>query len=264
MKHDLMGIQSHVADLFLSQTEQHKNAVFSTKPDVLDKRIAVYRSNLQLIYASALRNVYPVIYQLVGDVFFSQLAALFEEKYPSQSGDLHEFGVDFPIFLEEEESVQAYPYFAAVAALELKLHQSYYAADADAISLNEFFGSAGAVAPQHTLRFHPACVLFKSKFAAIPVYLAHQHSDVEPIELDLGTPSYGLISRDAWRLQVTPISEAQYASLNSLYIGHSLEDSLEVAMGIDPEFPVAEVLRSWFDLGIFIDFTCKYSFSTPD
>lgn len=264
MKHDLMRTQARVANLFLSQTEPLKNTIFTTKSDVLDERIAIYRSNLQLIYASALRNVYPVIYQLVGDVFFSQLAALFEEKYPSQSGDLHEFGSQFSNFLAEEPSVQAYPYFSAVATLELKLHQSYYAADADAISLNDFLGFAGATAPQHTLRFHPASALFQSKFAAIPVYLAHQLSEVEPIQVDLETPSYGLISRDAWRLQVTPLSEAQYEGLNSLYQGNSLEDSLEVALNIDPNFPVAEILHSWFDLGIFVGFNCKDSFSSFD
>lgn len=257
MQADLESLQARVAALLSTREKSATPPIFSTKSDLLDERIAIYRANLQAIWANTLRNAYPVIDQLVGADFFAQLAILYSEQFPSQSGDLHEFGAHFSDFLKDEKSVENFPYFADVAALEWKIHRSYYAADAEVISLNDFLTKAGESASECTLQFHPAASLFGADVAAVQVYLAHQQTEVQPLEVDLQTSSFALVSRDVWRHQVIELNQAQFTALHALHQGYSLGDALDAAMNIDPNFSVPEALQSWFELGIFTQFVYR-------
>jgi hypothetical protein len=257
MRADLKSIQASFVALLSAREQSAAPPIFSTKPDLLDERIAIYRANLQAVWANTLRNAYPVIDQLVGADFFAQLSILYSEQFPSQSGDLHEFGEHFSDFLRDEKSVENFPYFADVAALEWKIHRSYYAADAEAISLNEFLTKAGESASESSLQFHPAASLFRADVAAVQIYLAHQQTEVQPLDVDLQTSSFALVSRDVWRHQVTELDQAEFTALHALHQGYSLSDALDVAMNIDGDFSVPNVLQRWFALSIFTGFICK-------
>nr|WP_315466980.1 DNA-binding domain-containing protein [uncultured Undibacterium sp.] len=257
MSVDLQTLQASIAHLLSARKKPVTPPIFSTAPEVLEARIAIYRGNLQAVWTNALRNAYPVIERLAGADFFAQLAVLYAQKYPSQSGDLHEFGDYFSAFLEAEKSVADFPYFAAVAALEWQIHRLYYAADAQAISLNHFMANAGVSPSDCTLQFHPATSLFHASFAAVQIYLAHQHAEVQALNVDLHTPSFAIVSRDVWRLQVTQLSQAEFVGLSALHQGQSLGNAFEAAMDVDGDFNVAHALQSWFALDIFIDFICK-------
>lgn len=264
MSVDLQLLQASIAHLLSAREKPVTPPIFSTAPDLLAERIAIYRGNLQAIWTNALRNAYPVIEQLVGADFFAQLAVLYAEKYPSQSGDLNEFGWHFSAFLEVEESVVDFPYFAAVAALEWQVHRNYYAADAQAIRLSDFLANAGESASECTLQFHPAVSFFHAVFAAVPIYLAHQYAEVQVIDVDLQTPSFAIVSRDGWRPHVTQLSQAEYVALSVLYQGQTLGDAFEAALDIVSDFNVAHALQSWFELEIFTDFICKNCPSSHD
>jgi hypothetical protein len=257
MSVDLQTLQASIAHLLSARKKPVTPPIFSTTPEVLEARIAIYRGNLQAIWMNALRNAYPVIEQLAGADFFAQLAVLYAEKYPSQSGDLHEFGGDFSAFLEVEESVADFPYFAAVAALEWQIHRNYYAADAQAISLHHFMANAGVSPSDCILRFHPATSLFHANFAAVQIYLAHQHAEVQALDVDLQTLCFAIVSRDGWRTQVAQLGRAEFVALSALHQGQTLGNAFEAAMDIDGDFNVAHALQSWFALDIFIDFICK-------
>jgi hypothetical protein len=230
---------------------------FSGEPALISERIRIYRGNLHALWSSALRNAFPVIHELVGEEFFDQLSILYGQQFPSQSGDLNVFGQHFADFLQEEVSVQAYPYFSSVAALEWQQHCAYYAADADAFDLASFLSIAGQDATSYALICHPAFALFNANFAAVQICLAHQNEAKETISFALDISSYAVVSRKDWRVQLTQLSDAEFVSLRALRDGESLGVALESAMELDPEFEVASTLQQWFALGIFTGCRCK-------
>lgn len=64
--------------------------------------LAVYRNNWREGMRKALLADYPVVAQLVGDDCFRGLVPRYVSAYPSTSGDLQDFGLEFPRFLAAE------------------------------------------------------------------------------------------------------------------------------------------------------------------
>lgn len=256
--------QEALAALLLDRKSPIPVDFFSGDLALISERLRVYRGNLHALWSNALHNAFPVIHQLVGAEFFDQLSILYGQQFPSQSGDLNVFGQHFADFLQGEVSVQAYPYFSSVAALEWQQHRAYYAADADAFDLASFLSVAGEDATSYALICHPAFALFQANFAAVQICFAHQNEAKQVINMTVDEPSYALVSRKDWRVQLTQLSEAEFVSLRALRDGESLGVALEMAMDLDPGFDVASILQRWFELGIFTGCRCKDSTDSDD
>lgn len=250
-------ISAKLSAKFSAKEVEPRAGLFSTQADLLERRLAIYRGNMQGIWNTALRNAYPVLFQLAGEEFFTYLALQYGSRYPSQSGDLNLFGAQFSKFLSIEATVADYPYFGAVAALEWQSHCAYYAENIASISLSQFLSDAGVQAQQCRLLFHPAVNLFQTPYAAVQVYLAHQMQPIQAIDVPLNTSSRALISRPRWQVIVTTLDATSFLALEALQQGHTLGDALELAVASDSQFDIGSALQNWFALGVFVGFECK-------
>lgn len=250
--------QTRFAAMLLAEQLDVPSTLFVGDGELLTERARIYRGNLQAIWSNSLRNAYPVIDQLVGSHFFDQLAILYGQQFPSLAGDLNQFGQHFPEFLEQEPSVKAFPYFSSVAQLEWLVHQAYYCADAEIISLAEFLNTCGQSASEFSLRFHPAASLFHVNDAAVQIYLAHMDASIEApgIQFQITTEqaSFALVSRAEWKVDVLALTHTEYVALSSLNQGCKLEAALDAALAIDAEFDIATALSKWFSAGAFSSF----------
>nr|WP_314859971.1 DNA-binding domain-containing protein [uncultured Undibacterium sp.] len=257
MDNKLLQIQKDFSRLLVAADLGPVPDLFSTDAELIEQRLAIYRGNVQSIWTKALLNTFPVLQQLVGDEFFTFLALQYGRQFPSQSGDLNQFGSQFSSYLSTEAAVEDYPYFAAVAALEWHLHCAYYAENVDLIGLAQFLTGAGDTVQHCRLLFHPAANLFQSSYAAAQVYLAHQEQAIRAIDVPLNTSCFALVSRPKWRVELMLLDAASFRALQALQQGEILGDALEQAMSVDSEFNVALQLQKWFALGVFIGFECK-------
>jgi hypothetical protein len=257
MDDKLRKIQEEFSQLLAAADLGTLPALFSTDTDLIEQRLAIYRGNVQSIWTKTLANAFPVLQQLVGSEFFAYLALQYGRQFPSQSGDLNQFGSQFSRYLSVEAAVKDYPYFPAVAALEWQLHCAYYAENLDLISLPQFLSVAGDAAQDSRLLFHPATSLFQASYAAAQVYLAHQVQPIRTIEVPLNTSCYALVSRPMWRVELALIDAAGFLGLQALQQGQVLGDAMEQAISVDPKFDIASQLQKWFSLGAFVGFECK-------
>ena len=88
--------------------------------------LRVYRNNYRCNLVQALELAYPVLVEMVGDVFFEYLGRRYVSETPSLSGNLHEYGRDFGAFIERQEDCRIYPYLGDIARLEYSLHRFYF------------------------------------------------------------------------------------------------------------------------------------------
>lgn len=259
MDNKLHQIQEDFSQLLVLENLGSVPDLFSTEPDLVEQRLAIYRGNVQSIWTKTLANTFPVLQQLVGDEFFTFLALQYGRQFPSQSGDLNQFGSQFSRYLSTEAAVEDYPYFSAVAELEWQLHCAYYAENTDSIDLAQFISSAGEAAQHSRLLFHPTASLFQASYAAAQVYLAHQMQSIRTIDVPLNTSCFALISRPQWRVELMLLDAASFSALQALQQGRELGETLERAMALDPQFDIATQLQKWFALGTFVGFECKES-----
>ena len=88
-----------------------------------ESRLQIYRNNVFTSLTDALEDIYPVVARLVGNEFFSYAAHEYIVRYPSRSGNLHEFGDRLPGFLGGFPPAKDLGYLADVAHLEWTWHE---------------------------------------------------------------------------------------------------------------------------------------------
>lgn len=223
----------------------------STEAELAQNRLAFYRGNLTAIWKQTLANAYPVLLQLVGDEFFEQLARAYGRAHPSQSGNLNFFGANFSQFVANNEHCADYPYFADVIALEWLVHQTYYAKDVEPVSLVSVLTQVGEQLSESKLQWSSTAHLFQSPWDAVSIWLAHQPGADDSIEINLEQPSFGIVTRPDWRVQLTPLTQAEFIALQALAESATVGAALEMAVEADPHFNIPEQLSKWFDAGIF-------------
>jgi hypothetical protein len=213
-----------------------------------EHRLALYRGNLTATWDKALSAAYPVLRQLVGAEFFSALSRAYGMAHPSTDADLNQFGGTFASFLENFEHVVGYPYMPDMARLEWALHRAYFAPDASGIDITALSPEQLEAACFH---LHPACSLFNSGWAVVPLWLAHQSGSGVDFPAQMAAPSFAVVARPHWKAELAPLSQAAHAALAVLSEGGTFGAALDAAFELDDDFDVAAHLRQWLDLSLF-------------
>ncbi|MFZ6733804.1 putative DNA-binding domain-containing protein [Undibacterium sp. Ji42W] len=253
----LADIQAQFAQALLQPSSAAQaSTLFNAHPHQ-DDRFALYRGNLTAIWTAALKNAFPVLYQLVGEDYFEQLVRAFGRACPSESGDLNQFGARLAAFLKTVPDAADYPYFSDVAALEWQVHSTYYAADSDAITLAgllQAVAASGQDVQAVQLEFHPASSLYISELDSVAIWLAHQTDTDAGFPENIKQTCHGLISRRHWSVELQAISKPGFLALTALQQGSSLGAALEIALDADSEFDINAELQTWFAAGLFANF----------
>ena len=220
------------------------------KGEHLPERVGLYRGNLTVTWDKTLSNAYPVVRQLVGGEFFRALSRAYGMAHPSDSPDLNHFGAHFAAFLADFPHVAELPYLPDMARLEWLLHRAYYAADAATVE-------AAALTPEtfESARFtvHPACSLFASEWAVVPLWLAHRtDGDTAPFPQSMQAPSRALIARPQFDVRLYCLDRAAEAALRALGEGVRMGDALDLAFAVAPGFDLAANLALWLDCRVLV------------
>jgi hypothetical protein len=219
------------------------------------ERLEIYRNNVLTNLKDALRAVYPVIARLVGEDFFRYAARSYILRYPSRSGDLHEFGGEFPAFLADFPAVAQLPYLADVARLEWAWHEVFHAPDCPPLDLQRL-----AMVPpdqQEALRFslHPAARLLASEFPVLSIWQVNQpdFAGDPTVDLDLGGEQVLIIRRPSG-LEMERLEVGDYALLSALQAGKDLAGALAEALARQPDFALGVALERHVLAMTLVDF----------
>lgn len=205
-------------------------------------RFARYAGTQQATWERTLAAAYPVLKRLVGEAFFSGLAAEYGRQVPTQDPDRNRFGAGFGSFLQQFEPTQAYPYFPDVAALEWALHSAYYAADGAPLTLPELLKHTPEQLERLKFQLQPGLQLLHSPYAIGTLWEVHQQAGEVQLP-ELAHPCWLLVSRRGFRPQVQALSASSFAFLEALAHGHSL------GVAMDAGLSAATQESSPFDLG---------------
>ncbi|QJD98869.1 DUF692 family protein [Massilia forsythiae] len=220
----------------------------------LQRRLGIYRGNLNANWRRALSCAYPVLRQLVGDAFFDALAPLAGRAQPSLDPDLNRFGAGLGDFLDTFAPAASLPYLPDMARLEWLVHESFHAPDApgkesapDAAAVLAGLDPQGFEDSRAIL--HPSLRLHASDWATAPLWLAHQ-PDGPGFPQAMRAPSRALVMRARFQVEVTPVPAAAYAALQQLEAGNSFGAALDAAFALDEEFDVGGHLGDWLGRGV--------------
>lgn len=208
------------------------------------ERVAIYRRDVFHNLGEALRDVYPVVERLVGSEFFAAAARRFARAFPSNSGNLHGFGGEFPDFLAGHLPAADLCYLADTARLEWLVHVVFHAADAATFDL----GRLAKVAPAHydRLRFTvaPTCRLLFSPYPVHRIWAANQPDCIDVGGVDLAEGEARLaVRRAGFAIVLDPLGAGEFALLSALAAGESLGAAASRALVAESAFDLGAALQ---------------------
>ena len=89
-------------------------------------RLNVYRNSIIGGRLAALRQIFPSVEKLIGEICFQQLAEQFIARYPSTNIRLNAMGAQYVAFIQDSDMLQEVPYLAEMAQFEWLWHQVFH------------------------------------------------------------------------------------------------------------------------------------------
>jgi len=200
------------------------------------RRFAVYRNNVRHGLGRALAAGFPAVAALVGDAYMSALAREFIAQSPPRGPVLHEWGDDFPAFLDRFPPLAHLPWIGDVARLDRARGRAVHAADALPVPAQALLVADPAAL---RLKLHPSVGLHASRHPAVSIWQAQQPG-ARCGRLPAG-PEQALIGRAPdFTVVVVPVDAGTHAVLAALARGESLG---RAAVHADPTEALALLLR---------------------
>lgn len=196
-----------------------------------EARFAVYRNNVLASLVQALADTFPVVQALVGPPFFQAMAVDYARQHPPESPLLAAYGEGFAAFIQAYEAAAPVPYLADVAQLEYACIRAYYAADAVAISLQEWqhLMQQAHLLPLRRVQLHPSVQCVSSPFSVAAIWQAHQQQPVAPFAVAAAQSAW--VFRQHQGFEVLAMAPGDGDFLHALLAGNPLGAALEAVQG---------------------------------
>lgn len=184
----------------------------------------VYRNNARHTFRTALERAFPVVRRRVGDEYFRQLAALYRDRFPSRSGDLHWLGRDFAAFLDDYLDSE-YAWLGDLARLEWARNECAVIADAPALGPDVLARFGPADFEHLEFGLQPSLRLLDSSYPVFSVWQLNQAENAPPVDQSLGSEC-GLIRQRREYAEVRPLDPSLFSFISALHGGASLGDAM--------------------------------------
>jgi hypothetical protein len=219
-----------------------------------EERLEIYKKNVFQTLIDALKDNFPVITKLVGNEFFVYCAEFYICSYPPHTQSLSEYGDKFPEFLADFPPAKNLEYLADVAKLEIAFRKAYFADDLQ--SLNpENLAKLGKDALFVNLIFHPKFSLLKSVFAIDQIWQANQENANTPTaKIFIDNTTYLYVTREDLAVVIYNINYSEYVFLEELQKGNSYGSAAKVALDIDKNLNIQDLLLKHLVSGTFTEF----------
>jgi hypothetical protein len=219
------------------------------------ERLAIYRHNVLSNLRGALKDIFPVTRNIVGEAFFIHAADQFIAATPSRSGDLNRFGGGWADFLAAYIHAADLPYLADVARLEWAWHESFHAADAAALDLKRLGAVPAEAHGSLRFRLQPAVRLLASPYPLLRIWQVNQPGYADSLEIDWTAKGDSLlIYRESAEVVIRVMSPGAFRLLSALSCGAALEPAAEAAFGAEAHFDLQGFLIESAQSGIIVDF----------
>ena len=213
-------------------------------------RFDIYRNNVFVALIDMIDARFPVVKRLLGDDFFRGTARSYVRAHPPGMHASIEYGATFADFLKTFPPVEDVPYMPDIAALEWACHESRFAKDDPALSIEEAqerLAGASDVAP--TLHLHSAARFVSSPYPILEIWETNTRDDqVKPIDLKAGGQDV-LVARPQTEALLTQLPEGGIQFILAVQSGLNLEESFARAQKDAPHIDLQAVLICMLQAG---------------
>ncbi|HLA36668.1 MAG TPA: DNA-binding domain-containing protein [Rhodocyclaceae bacterium] len=212
--------------------------------------IAAYRASVSANLAHALQTSYPIVEAIVGTEFLAAATHAYALERPSRSGDLNAYGADFDAFLADYRPAASLPYLPAIARLEWQVVQVYSAADAPVQDLSLLAATPPERWGELRFRLDPAYAVLESSWPIYRIWEVNQIGYAGDFSVDFALPQAVVIQRRQMKVAVELSNRDEYAFIDRLARGETLEQAVEQAVARCADFDLSSTLQRLIASGV--------------
>lgn len=218
------------------------------------ERFSVYRNNVMHGLSRALAAGFPAIEAIVGEDFFSAMAAIYVRLSPPASPVLLDYGATLPDFLVQFEPADELPYLPDVARLELAYTRAFHAADAAPLPANRLNDIAADRIGSVRIALHPSLQILCSAFPVADIWA--MNTGRAPLgEITDWVGQDILLLRPQYDVTVITLAPGEAEFLQHLQAGAALARAATAALDEAANFDLAAALAALFTRGAVIAVT---------
>jgi hypothetical protein len=213
------------------------------------RRFAVYRNNVAVGLANALKSRFPVVEKIVGEEFFAAMAGIFVMEKPPRTPVLATYGDEFAGFIATFEPARKLSYLADVARLEAARTRAYHAADATPFGVAEFEALDASAVGSVRVDLHPSAEIVRSPHPIVTIWTMNSGKrDLVTIEDWHGEDA--LVVRPHLDVDVRLLPPGGAAFLLALAGAKPLGKAAAAALADHPEFDLTRNLVALIGSGL--------------
>lgn len=217
-------------------------------------RFDVYRNNVAVSLAEALRTGFPVVTKLIGRQNMDGLAGIFLRAHPPSDPLMMHYGAGFPDFLARTAQLAHLGYLPDIARLELAIRRSYHAADAVAIDPALLGGLPTEDLMRSTLSFAPATEVLCSDWPIHDIWLFNTDDNAAKPQVRAQDV---LITRPEFDPSPQLLPHGGAVWIKHLMSGQTIGDAFDAAFDDCPQFDLTAALTLLLCQGALISLTPK-------
>lgn len=218
--------------------------------------MGIYQNSAIANITNSLILTYPVIEKLVGKEFFSAMCREFIYVTWPKSGNMDDYGVEFPDFLAEFEHAKHLIYLKDVARLEWAFHQSSLADDALITDWSTLAQASDIL--QLTFLVTPSLFLISSTFPIDKIWYVNQENASSDIEVECtgeqDDDTFIVLFRQQLKTVILPVTVGEFTLLNAFDNEETFEKSIVLASAKQVDFSIDDSLKKFIELGVISGF----------
>ena len=227
-----------------------------THPTLLtEPALSIYQNNVRSVLNNALKEIYPCIYQVVGADFFQALAHHYAQVYPSQQGDLNQYGAHLAAFIADYPPANRLVYLAEIAQLEWAYHQVFYSAPQPSLEINSLAAIPPTRYEQLVFSINPAYCLLRCHYPVLRIWRLCQEEMARDDTINLNEGGNNiLVRREGLDVVLDLLSEGEFALLAALKNQEPLLSACDKALSVETGLAIDNCLARFFSQGVFTAF----------
>jgi len=230
--------------------------------------MGIYQNSGIANISQALSLTYPVIEKLVGEDFFRATCGQYIAVNWPKSGNMDDYGSEFPDFLAQFEHAKHLVYLKDVARLEWIFHLSSLAEDANFTDWSTLAQVTEILQLQFLLA--PSVNLINSIFPIDEIWQFNQSGNSSDFDVKAvvninindtfndkseDKMIHLLVFRQALKTIIMPISIGEFSLLQAIEQGQNFEQAIIIATTQQAEFSIDNCLKKFIELGVISGFS---------
>ena len=227
-----------------SDTDEHFTQTIRENGLSGERRLTIYHRGVSIGFRDVLGGIFDVVRKLVGDEFFNHVADHYVRKHPSQTGNVHDFGAEFPNFLASFPGLESLPYLPDVASLEWSYHTVFHSPTGEMLNIEKLSQVPESRYGKLNLLFSPACCLFSSKYPVLRIWQVNQdeYQGDQTVSLDEVGEQLAIV-REGKQIVFHSLEPAAFAMLEAISRGVMFDQVCQAALEVDPGCNVGLILQ---------------------